>query len=110
LAAVCALCACFRAPVFQDSKEAPAWVAKGSGAFDEAGGKAFYGVGAAEGIVSGASLRTVADDRARLELVHLLKGIGAQSSAADAVIIDHWVNSKDGTTYALCRLSLDTAR
>ena len=44
----------------------PAWVNKGSGAFDVDKGKVFYGVGMASGIRNRALLRQTADNRARV--------------------------------------------
>ncbi len=43
----------------------PAWVRKGSGAFDDQKGRAFFGVGIADGIQNEALIRQAADDRAR---------------------------------------------
>jgi hypothetical protein len=51
----------------------PAWVAKGSGAFDVDKGKVFYGVGVASGIKNRALLRSTADDRARAEVAKILE-------------------------------------
>jgi hypothetical protein len=48
--------------------EAPEWVMKGSGAFEDSNGKAFYGVGSASGINNFSLQRTAADDRARNDL------------------------------------------
>ena len=46
----------------------PAWVLVGGGAFTDAKGKAFYGVGSATGIKNFSLQRQVADDRARADL------------------------------------------
>ncbi len=51
----------------------PAWVNKGSGAFDVAKGKVFYGVGIASGIKNRALLRSTADNRARAEIAKILE-------------------------------------
>ncbi len=51
----------------------PAWVMKGSGAFDVEGGKVFYGVGAAGGIKNKALLRKTSDNRARAEIAQTLE-------------------------------------
>ena len=51
----------------------PAWVDKGSGAFDVDIGKIFYGVGVASGIKNRALLRSTADNRARAEIAKLLE-------------------------------------
>ena len=48
--------------------EPPKWVLKGGGAFTDAKGKAFYGVGSATGIKNYSLQRMVADDRARGDL------------------------------------------
>jgi len=101
------VCGCSHMPVVQNSKDAPGWVARGTGSFSDEGAKSFYAVGIAEVAAPVASLRTVADDRARLALVRILKANGAPSAATEAVIIDHWIDPKTGTTYALCRLSDD---
>ena len=53
--------------------EAPAWVNKGSGAFDVEKGKIFYGVGVASGIKNRALLRSTADNRARAEIAKILE-------------------------------------
>lgn len=106
-AALLLACGCSHMPVVQNSKDAPGWVARGSGSFSDEGGKAFYAVGTADVAAPVASLRTVADDRARFELLRILKANGAPSAVTEAVIIDHWIDPKTGTTYALCRLSDD---
>ena len=51
----------------------PAWVTKGSGAFDVDGSKVFYGVGAAGGIRNKALLRQTTDNRARAEIAKTLE-------------------------------------
>jgi len=51
----------------------PAWVNKGSGAFDVDKGKVFYGVGIASGIRNRALLRSTADNRARAEIAKILE-------------------------------------
>lgn len=51
----------------------PAWVEKGSGAFDVDKGKIFYGVGVASGIKNEALLRSTADNRARAEVAEILE-------------------------------------
>jgi len=51
----------------------PAWVNKGSGAFDVDKGKVFYGVGVASGIKNRALLRSTADNRARAEIAKILE-------------------------------------
>lgn len=51
----------------------PAWVDKGSGAFDVDKAKIFYGVGVASGIKNVALLRSTADNRARAEVAKILE-------------------------------------
>ena len=53
--------------------EGPAWVTKGSGAFDVEGVKVFHGVGAAGGIRNKALLRQTTDNRARAEIAKTLE-------------------------------------
>ena len=53
--------------------KAPDWVLKGGGAFTDAKGKAFYGVGSATGIKNYSLQRTVADDRARGDLAKVFQ-------------------------------------
>jgi hypothetical protein len=51
----------------------PAWVDKGSGAFDMDKEKVFYGVGMASGIYNKALLVSTADNRARAEVAKILE-------------------------------------
>lgn len=53
--------------------EAPEWVIKGSGAFEDDKGKVFYGVGSAGSMKNNALLRTTADNRARNEIAKLFE-------------------------------------
>ena len=53
--------------------EAPDWVLKGSGAYSDDKGKAFFGVGSATGIKNYSLQRTVADDRARADLAKVFQ-------------------------------------
>ena len=53
--------------------EAPDWVLKSSGAFEDSNGKAFYGVGSASGIKNFSLQRTAADDRARNDLAKVFE-------------------------------------
>jgi hypothetical protein len=53
--------------------EAPEWVLKSSGAFEDSNGKAFYGVGSASGIKNFSLQRTAADDRARNDLAKVFE-------------------------------------
>ena len=71
--------------------KAPDWVLKGSGAYSDSKGKAFFGVGSATGIKNYSLQRTVADDRARGDLAKvfefyvssLTKGYQASTTAGD---------------------------
>ena len=71
--------ACSSIPTIPDAPKAlaeykaPDWVLKGGGAFTDAGGKAFYGVGSATGIKNYSLQRTVADDRARGDLAKVFQ-------------------------------------
>ena len=51
----------------------PEWVMKGSGAFEDSNGKAFYGIASASGIKNYSLQRTAADDRARNDLAKVLE-------------------------------------
>tara|TARA_Y100001936_G_C16092197_1_gene687417 strand:+ start:7521 stop:8126 length:606 start_codon:yes stop_codon:yes gene_type:complete len=53
--------------------KAPDWVLKGSGAYSDDKGKAFFGVGSATGIKNYSLQRTVADDRARADLAKVFQ-------------------------------------
>ena len=50
---------------------APAWVNKGSGAFDGPNGKAFYGVGILQGVQNPGLARQAVDNRARAEIAKI---------------------------------------
>ena len=89
--------ACTGVPTIPDAPkaladyDAPDWVLKGSGAYSDAKGKAFFGVGSATGIKNYSLQRTVADDRARGDLAKvfefyvtsLTKGYQASTTAGD---------------------------
>ena len=47
---------------------APAWVTKGSAAFNDQGSRVFYGVGAVSGVKNKPLARTAAENRARAEI------------------------------------------
>ena len=53
--------------------KAPDWVLKGSGAYSDDKGKAFFGVGSATGIKNYSLQRTIADDRARGDLAKVFE-------------------------------------
>jgi len=65
---------------------APDWVNQGSGAFDDAGSRVFYGVGAVAGIVSQTLAVQAADQRARADigrqLETLVSGLSRDYQAA----------------------------
>lgn len=71
--------------------DAPDWVLKGSGAYSDEKGKAFFGVGSATGIKNYSLQRTIADDRARGDLAKvfefyvtsLTKGYQASTTSGD---------------------------
>ena len=54
-------------------QDPPEWVMKGSGAFKDSDGRAFYGVGSASGIKNFSLQRTAADDRARNDLAKVFE-------------------------------------
>jgi hypothetical protein len=71
--------ACSSVPVIPDAPKAladykaPNWVLKGSGAYSDEKGKAFFGVGSATGIKNYSLQRTIADDRARGDLAKVFE-------------------------------------
>jgi len=66
-------CATSPKPSADTADQGPAWVMKGSGAFDVTKGKVFYGVGAASGIRNKALLRQTSDNRARAEIAKTME-------------------------------------
>jgi hypothetical protein len=66
-------CASSPKPSADPASLGPAWVMKGSGAFDVEKGKIFYGVGIASGIKNKALLRQTADNRARAEIAKTME-------------------------------------
>ncbi len=104
----------------------PAWVDKGSGAYQEGSNRFFYGVGMANAASGNRILiRTAADNLARHELGIVLRkylaGLAGnrvdgdddggmeqliQDGLRKAVVTDHWTDDRDGRMYALCRLDL----
>ncbi len=66
-------CATSPKPSADPASMGPAWVMKGSGAFDVAKGKVFYGVGVASGIRNKALLRQTAENRARAEIAKTME-------------------------------------
>ena len=54
-------------------QDPPDWVMKGSGAFKDSDGRAFYGVGSASSIKNFSLQRTAADDRARNDLAKVFE-------------------------------------
>ena len=67
------LAACASGPPPAPEVNEPGWVMKGSGAFDKAGNKVFYGVGSANGIKNKSLLRKTADNRARNEIAQVFE-------------------------------------
>jgi len=51
----------------------PAWVTKGSGAFNDAGNKVFYGVGAVTGVKNQPLAQTTSENRARAEITKIFE-------------------------------------
>ncbi|MFQ5715983.1 MAG: hypothetical protein ACE5GQ_02660 [Nitrospinales bacterium] len=51
----------------------PEWVVKGGGAYDDSGGKAFYGVSSATGVKNYSLQRIASDDRARNDLAKVFE-------------------------------------
>jgi hypothetical protein len=109
----------------------PRWIDRGSAAVSSPGGRAFYGVGSAEGIKNPAMLRSTAENRARAELAKVLEVFSASlmkdyaTSAGEqateqavktyaslamsgAAIVDTYV-APDGSLYALAKLDLEMA-
>lgn len=66
-------CAGEKEQMAPQKQERPAWVDKGSGAFEGEMGAVFYGVASAWGIKNPSLLRTTADNRARAELAKVFK-------------------------------------
>ncbi len=129
------LAGCVGAPTI--SFDAPAWVTRGSGVFQDArGGKEIYGVGSIAGVRNRALAVAAADERALAEVartvtslvVALHRDYQASSSAGEfneqavrqgltsftktlitnSVIVDHWKSPADGTLYSLVKM--DTAQ
>jgi len=126
---------CVMQPLVEPFSE-PDWVRIGSGAAETEQGRVFNGVGIASGLQSRVLLRASADNLAREELARVLdrfiralgrnqradaknghvENAGSQISfhpliqtmLRDAVIEDHWTDSRDGRLFALCRLNLET--
>jgi hypothetical protein len=120
---------CAAGPLVTDE---PPWYLMSSGAFDTSSGRAFYGIGKAEGSRNATLLRAAAANRARKELAVVVDRYVAelyQSSQTipaltmeageqmigglvrdamkHSVISDQWNDPEKGQLYALCRLDLD---
>ncbi len=72
----CVLCACAHreqgsAPTTLKGLEHPAWVSRGSGAFEDDSRRTFYGVGSVHGIRNPSLARSTADNRARAEIAKI---------------------------------------
>ncbi|CAI2716975.1 LPP20 family lipoprotein [Nitrospina watsonii] len=116
--------------------DAPEWVLKGQGAFDD---RAFYGVGSAVGIRNTSLLRTSSENRARAALADVfetyvkklykdyqesattgdmsatsetqyveqaLKNI-TNMSLRGSTIVDHWQNPNNGEMFSLAKIDLE---
>ncbi len=127
--AVSLLFGCAAGPLEVD--EAP-WYLMSSGAHETPRGRAFYGIGKAEGSRNTTLLRATAVNRARKAMAEVLDGyvaelfqatkampaltmeegeqaIGAlvRNALTSSVISDQWTDPEHGRLYALCRLDLD---
>jgi HAMP domain-containing protein len=118
--------------------DAPAWVNRGSGAFND-GARAFYGVGAVVGVQNPALARSSAEGRARAELATAFQtyvtalmrdyqaSIGTTAASdeqqmveqtiriftdvdvAGVQIVNHWQDPRSGTLYALARADFEAS-
>ncbi|MEJ2156953.1 MAG: hypothetical protein P8X96_16575 [Desulfobacteraceae bacterium] len=120
---------CAATPLVKDTSQ---WHLRSSGAYDTFRGRAFYGIGYAEGLRNATLLRATAVNRAREELTKVLDGYVVELFQATqttpalsveedeqmigglvrdamklAVISDQWKDPETGGLYALCRLGLD---
>ena len=106
------------------------WVARGSGAFVDAGTRLFHGVGVASGIRNPLLLRSSADHNAQKEVAGIVTAFLRQLSPdagdgtdgdpglyalvqrimSDAVIVDHRQDDTGGRYFALCRLTLEAVK
>ena len=77
--------------------DAPDWVIKGGGAFEDSNGKAFYGVGSAGGIKNYSLQRTTADDRARNDLAKVFEFYTKSLSK------DYMASTTSGTPHSALR-------
>lgn len=127
--AASALVGCADTPLVVDE---PPWYLMSSGVYDTSRGRAFYGIGKAEGSRNATLLRAAAVNRARKELTKVLDGYVAELFQATqtmpaltaeegeqmigglvrnamklAMISDQWKDPEKGRLYALCRLDLD---
>jgi len=114
----------------------PSWHQVESGCFETREGRFFYGIGRAAGVRNPMLLRAAADNRARKELADVLEhyilelagtvpgnldpdwatlaagerrqvlGSVVRRAMRQAVICEHWNESRDGSLLSLCRLSL----
>lgn len=123
------LSGCVARPMIMDQTP---WHLMSSGVYDTAQGRAFYGIGKAEGSQNVTLLRATAVNSARKELARVLDGyiaelfhatrtmpaltmeegeqmIGAlvRNAMKLSVISDQWQEPEKGRLYALCRLDLD---
>ncbi len=124
---------CVKSPAVQEQQQQPyAWVADQSGAYTRGRERVFYGIGKASGTRSITLLRATADNQAQAEMARVLKAymsalaqsskavgsaeleqallIFTNTAARKAQIVDHWLDPRTNTLYALSRLDLSTFR
>ncbi|MBI5193962.1 MAG: LPP20 family lipoprotein [Nitrospirae bacterium] len=61
------------APKVPPAAQAPAWVTKGSAAFNDNGVKVFYGVGSVSGVKNKSLAKTASENRARAEIAKIFE-------------------------------------
>lgn len=95
------LTGCFKKKTTGISATPPDWVFKGSGAFEDAGEKIFYGVGAVTGIRNRPLASTAADNRARAEVAKIFETYSA------SLMKDYAASTTGGAT-AMTKASVST--
>lgn len=101
-------------PAATPAADRPEWMQKGTSYVDDAGQR--FAIGVASGIKNAALARTTAENRARAEIAKLVgtktevtEGDGSTkvrtfaATLSGVEIVDHWVDPKDGSVYALAR-------
>ncbi|MBF0289639.1 MAG: LPP20 family lipoprotein [SAR324 cluster bacterium] len=124
----------------QPVQDAPEWVMRGAGAFEEGSSRIFYGVGAVQGIRNKALARKTADNRARADISQifdtysssLMKDYSASTMSQGntseeqhveqaiktvsintlrgVIIVDHYIDREDDTFYSLAKLDMQAFR